>query len=145
VHFLYYLKDLQNLTTIWRLENDKGEGPFRYGNPLMLRATYQQFNCENLCDVHQIPQNDGLMKAKLNELREGDIDENLNWRYGFASLEDYSTWFPVVELNQFLFQSGFNLRAYQVASESIVDGEGQCMFYRPEAQLLCCDRDLSVT
>lgn len=136
---------MQNLVTIWRVENSEGQG--LRDSCLRLQGTYKEFDCRELLDIQISPDDDEKLWPHFSDLIDIEILEEApgefqKWIFGFESLEHYARWLPNAALNRHLMEEGFLLKAFQINPEFVKFGDTQCVFYLPEAQQMCCKSDL---
>lgn len=97
--------------TIYRVEDAKGEGPYRGDGCLLEMA-----NAHDGSTNHPSPYRDGIR------------DYNISWVCGFTSLEQLRCWFKGWE--KALHENGFKISVYNEDDLWVTKGRKQCVFRR---------------
>lgn len=116
---------MSNLTTIWRIENEKGEGPYNKQSPLT--EAFAQIAPEQA----PLPHNDTKLHSSF-----GRVVTYYGYNFGFADLESYKAWFSDIAHRNMLAANNFKLVEYQLKKSDVVYGSKQVAFRRDNAEAI---------
>ena len=106
---------------VYRVENGKGEGPYRHGYPEKLGIHYDwRHKADALRYPH--PYNDGIHLPALT----------VNHSFGFKSVGDLHNWFA--DAFQALDRYGFRVCTYEVPESDVLMGIKQLAFDSSRAE-----------
>lgn len=118
----------KKLTTIWRVENTFGGGPYRrpeYGG-ILAELTKIGFNRAKDARRPDPCKDDGIADFS-NSLSK---DDKRSWVFGFKSLKQYQEWFNTKAVRDLLHRNGFFLTRYEIEADKIRHSEKQTVFIR---------------
>lgn len=114
-------------TTVWRIEDSEGNGPYRGEDNI---ARYLgEMQREGLIDNGPLPWSDDMLQEKFNRGA-----KPANWLCGFANIEQYKSWFCSEEARDLLDRQGYCLVKYEVDSADAWVGRTQAIFSPDKAK-----------
>jgi len=113
-------------TTIYRIEDDLGNGPYRSGHCEGHNRLYDDYRCPP-------PFDDPGLKDAWYVI--SDLDQRPHYRFGFASLEALERWFPARE-RLLLKDVGMKVAEYTVHRSSTHSSHRQAIFNINHATLV---------
>lgn len=119
----------ESLVTIWRVENECGEGPFQH-------AETKKFLGElGLLPIGDPSRPDAHSDTHLCEIfRQLQLEADYkNWLFGVEDKAHYDLWFGDADIQEILACGGFELKQYKVVADYVHSGTNQCVFWRPAA------------
>lgn len=128
---IYALKNNdKKLKTIYRIENENNEGIYHTGIGFRL-----EIHGDNTPD----PSEDGFLKhlflRDTRDLREFDEKYQKEWLFGFESIKQLQSWFPLDSLEK-IQKEKLTINEYLVDENYLVEGNTQVAFKIEHAQLI---------